>query len=115
MARLRVMTTRRITAIWLLFGMLGACAGNVARVRGEVSWATHEDAKISECGTGRVLRFGTLASSRYFLLTRRYEELSGNGTSPVLAEVEGVITRSSSSASELTIEQPRLHDIAAGG
>ncbi len=105
---------RRAVAVLLLLSMTEACASDVARVRGEVSWTTNGIAKIAECGTGRVLRVGTMASSPYFRFSRSYEELSGDGRRPVLVEVEGVIIGSSSSANELTIDQPRIIELATG-
>jgi len=67
---------RRIMAAVLLFSMAEACGGDVERIRGEISWTTNGAAKIADCQTGRVLEFGTMASSPYFRLMRRYEELS---------------------------------------
>ena len=107
------MTARLAVAVLLLFSMVEACASEDALVRGEVSW-TDGVAKISECETGRVLRFGAMASSPYFRFTRRYDELAGDRKNPVLVEVEGAITRSSSSADELTIEHPRVINLAMG-
>ena len=106
---------RRAIAVWLLFTALEACAVDVTTVvRGEVSWTTTGIARLSECETGRILQFGVMASARYFILTRRYEEASGGGKTPVVAEVEGVITRSSSSANEPTIQHPRVLNVATG-
>lgn len=106
---------RRAIAGWLLFTALGACAADATTVvRGEVSCTTTGIARLSECETGRILQLGVMASTRYFIFTRRCEEVSGGGKTPVVLEVEGVITRSSSSANELTIQYPRVINLTAG-
>ncbi len=106
---------RRATAVCLLFTALEACAPDVTTVvRGEMSWTRGEFPTLSECETGRILQFGVMASVPYFRFTQRYEEVSGGGKAPVVAEVEGVITRSSSSTNGLTIQHPRVLNVAAG-
>ncbi len=106
---------RHAIAFALLFTMLEASATDPVVLRGEVSWTANGIARISECGTGRVLEFGTMASSPYFRFKRRYEELSVDPKTPVLVEVEGVVARARSATNELTIEHPKAINVTKGG
>ncbi len=105
---------RLAIAIGLLFTALETSAADAVIVRGEVSWTANGIARISECGTSRVLEFGTMASSPYFRFKRRYEELSVDRETPVLVEVEGILVRSSNSINLLTIQRPRVLSLTKG-
>jgi len=101
------------TVIALLFAASAAHAADRVVVKGELSWTSSGIARVSECGTKRVLEFGTMASSPYFRFRREYDELSSDGKIPVLAEVQGVLGRSSSSNKQL-IEQPKVLGLTKG-
>jgi len=111
---LGVTKMRLAIALGLLFAASEASAADAVIVRGEVSWTANGIARISECGTGRALEFGTMASSPYFRFKRRYEELSADGKTPVLVEVEGVLVRSGNSINLLTIQHPRVLGLTKG-
>ena len=68
---------------------------------------------MSECGTKRVLEFGTMASSPYFKFRRQYDELSLDGKIPVLVEVQGVLGRLRNSEMQL-LEQPKVLGLTKG-
>ena len=57
-----------------------------AVVRGQLTFNSGGIGQVAECGTHRVIEFGTMASSPYFLLIRGYDELSGDGKNAVLVE-----------------------------
>ena len=90
-----------------------ANAADVVIVKGQLSWTSNGIARVSECGTERIVELGTMASSPYFRFHREYDELSLRGKIPVLVEVEGVVVQSSGSKKQL-IEHPRVIALTKG-
>ena len=103
----------RIALIGLLAGLSTAHAAEGVVVKGELSWTSSGIARVAECGSNRVLQFGTMASSPYFRFRRQYEELSPNGQMPVLVQVQGVLGRLSNSDMPL-IEHPKVLGLTKG-
>ena len=104
---------KRATVAMAVFAGLAVHAADTVVVRGELSWDSSGIARVSECGTGRVLDFGTMASSPYFRFVREYDELSSKGKIPTLVEVEGVVRHSTNSSKQL-IEHPRVLRLTKG-
>ena len=102
------------TLIVLLVGASAANAAEPVVVKGELSWTSTGIARVSECGTQRVLEFGTMASSPYFRFRRQYDELSAKGQIPVLVEVRGTLGRRLSNPHIELIEQPEVLGLATG-
>lgn len=67
---------------------------------------------LIECGTQRPIELGGMATTPYFYLLKRYEEISNAGKNPVIVEVEGVLVRSSSG--KLQLDSPRFISITQG-
>jgi hypothetical protein len=103
----------RIALIALFAGLSTTHAAEGVVVKGELSWTSSGIARVTECGSKRVLEFGTMASSPYFRFRRQYDELSPNGQMPVLVEVQGVLGRSSTSPTQV-IEHPRVLGLTKG-
>ena len=109
------MAVRSLPGLLLVAAACAACAQDRQVVRGELSWTDGHFAKVSECGTDRVYVFGVMASAPYFILSRRYDELSGEGKKPVLIEVEGsVAPPTSSTGGNPTLDQPQVIALSAG-
>jgi hypothetical protein len=104
---------KRATLTAALFAGLAAHAADTVAVRGELSWSSSGMARVSECGTKRVLDFGTMASSPYFRFVREYDEVSSKGKIPVLVEVQGVLRQSSDSKKQL-LEHPKVLKLTKG-
>ena len=103
---------RRAIVISVLFAALEISAADTVTVKGELSWTSSGIARVSECGSKRVLVFGTMASSPYFRFRREYEKLSSNGEIPVMVEVKGVLVKSSNATQ--FIEHPRVLALTRG-
>ncbi len=100
-------------SIAVLLATMEASAADAVRVKGQLSWTSNGIARVLECGTKRILEFGTMASSPYFRFHREYDEISLRGKIPVLVEVEGVLVQSSGSKKQL-IEHPRVIALKKG-
>jgi hypothetical protein len=103
-----------VIAFLLVLTASGIGAEDTVMVRGEVTFTESGFARISECGTKRVYPFGVMASSPYFNLRRRYEELSAGGKKPVLIEAQGVLVRAAVPANGATLEHPKVISLAQG-
>jgi hypothetical protein len=100
----------------LLIACVLASAGEAHAERlvttGQVTFNLHGIASIAECGTGRIIEVGVMASALYFQFMKEYEQLSGNEKKPVLVEAEGSLT--ATSAGKLALESPRIGSLKAG-
>ena len=83
-------------------------------VNGVLTFNTFGRAFVAECGTGRKFTLGVMASNPYFILSRKYDEISARGTKPVLAHVRGVLATSSNSGGELILEYPQVTSMTNG-
>jgi hypothetical protein len=99
-----------IVACSLLFAALAQA--DHAVVKGQLTFNSAGIGQVAECGTRRVIEFGTMASSPYSQLKREYEELSGEGTKAVLVEAEGRL--SASSTGKLVLENLRVIGLKSG-
>ena len=104
---------KRATVAMALVAGLAVQAADTIVVRGELSWDSSGIARVSECGTRRVLDFGTMASSPYFRFVREYDELSSKGKIPMLVEVEGIVSQSTNLSRQL-LEHPKVLRLAKG-
>ena len=104
---------RSAAFIGLLISVAANAAGGVV-VKGELSWTSNGIARVSECGTKRVLEFGTMASSPYFRFRLQYDELSAKGQIPVLVEVQGTLGRRLSTPHSELIEHPKVLGLTKG-
>jgi hypothetical protein len=97
-----------------LLAFVAAAHADQSVIKGKLRFNSTGFGLIAECGTGRVIEFGVMPSGPYFLLTRRYEELAGEGDDdkPVLVEVEGLLT--SSSTGKLVLQSPRVVRLQSG-
>jgi hypothetical protein len=97
-----------------LLAFVAAAHGDQSVIKGQLRFTSTGIGQIAECGTRRVIEFGVMASGPYFLLTKGYEELSGQGEGdkPVLVEVEGLLT--SSSTGKLVLQNPRVVRLQSG-
>jgi hypothetical protein len=98
----------------LVFIALNVDAADVIVVRGEVTFTKDGFARIAECGAKRVFQFGVMASSPYFDLVRRYEELSLDGRKAVLIEAQGVPARADGSTDADMLERPKVVSLTPG-
>ena len=84
-------------------------------VKGELTFNSGGIGKIFECGSGRVVTLGVMASNPYFHLTQKYKELSDGGKMPVVIEVSGKVAKKKSLANgETTINMPTVVALRAG-
>lgn len=97
--------------LFSLFTML-ACAesGNKVTIQGTLMWDETHHPIIKECNTNKLFQLGVMAANPYFHLTRKSDDLSQNGKSPVIVTVSGNINPSSN----LIINQPNILNISAG-
>ncbi len=86
--------------------------GDALLFKGELILNSAGAAQLLECGTRRQLELGVMASTPYFKLAKRYEEISGIEKNPVLVEVKGVLTHSSTG--KLVLNSPRVISITQG-
>lgn len=81
-------------------------------VKGELSFTSTGIGQVTECGTGRVVDLGVMASNPYFLLTKKYDQISGAQRSGVLVEVKGSLVTSSNG--RIVLESPSVVTLVAG-
>jgi hypothetical protein len=82
-----------VVACSLIFAALAQAEDAV--VKGELTFDSAGIGQVIECDTRQVIEFGTMASSSYSELKKKYEELAGDGTKAVLVEAEGRLSASS--------------------
>lgn len=81
-------------------------------VKGELSFTANGVGHVAECGTGRVVDLGVMASSPYFLLTKKYEQIFGAGRNTVLVQVKGSLVTGSNG--RVVLENPSVLTLVAG-
>ena len=97
---------RRIGAI---VGILAVVTmADADTVKGELSFNPEGVGKVLECKSGRIFALGTMATNPYLRLVQRYWRASFHGKTPVLIEVGGVVTRTSTPGTALTLESPNV-------
>lgn len=105
---------RHAGAITLLLALVAVADADTVVVKGELSFTPKGIGKVAECESGRIFTLGVMPSAPYFRLVERYWELSGRGKTPVLIEVSGEVTRTSSPEPELTLQSPSVVALLSG-
>ncbi|HTE43153.1 MAG TPA: hypothetical protein VK629_20185 [Steroidobacteraceae bacterium] len=81
-------------------------------VKGELTFSFYGVAQLRECGTQRQIEFGVMTSTPYFNFLKRHDEVAGAQKRPVLAEVEGELSRTSEG--RFVLNSLRVVSIAQG-
>jgi len=106
------MRTLTISAVVALIA--GCGASKITEIRGELTFNSRGIGSIQECGSGRNIQLGTMASSPYFTLHNRYDELSRLQSKSVVVEAKGSLTESDGDSRLLELQRPTVTSIASG-
>jgi hypothetical protein len=99
-----------LVAIGMLAAAMTTWSAQPLTIKGQL--VLNPYGQVTECGSGRVLRFGVMASNPYFHLLKRFEEASGGGKQGVLIEVSGTLAIDSSGNEVL--ENPTVLSVVSG-
>jgi hypothetical protein len=103
---------KRISIIVLALVFAALARADSSMVKGQLTFNSLHFGQIGECGTGRTIEFGTMASAPYFSLVTRYETLSEKGKKAVLVSVTGRL--SATSTGKLVLNTPQVVDLQLG-
>ncbi len=105
---------RHVAAIALLLALVADAEADKVMVKGELTFTPKGIGKVAECESGRIVTLGAMPSTPYFRLVERYWELSGRGKTPVLIEISGELSKTSSPEAEVLLQSPSVVALLSG-
>jgi len=103
---------KNLIVVSCALAVIAAALADEQVIEGQLTFNSGGLGQIVECGTRRVIQLGVMASNPYFHLSRKYDEVSGDGKRSVLIKLEGRLATSSDG--KLVLETPRMVAMKAG-